>query len=660
MKACRIVLGLSLFLGCIVAVAAEVSISDFARHAKYDMAKISPDGNYLAVTGIVDGKTMLGLVHLTDMKTVDIKPRDNEDIRDFWWVAPDRVMYTVAVHFGSIANPRGTGELFTVKADGTDSNVIFGLRVRGTSSASHIDQPQSERASGVLVSPLRDDPQHAIIASYPWIADSVADVVPSAYKIDLRDGRKTAVASAPIRGGDFLADHAGIVRVFSASGDDINLIGKVYYRKDAASAWTPVAKDKELGGIAPIMFDRRNETVYAECREGTAICRWNPTNGEIKAIWSSPDGSHGRLVPTFDGQDAFAVRTLDGRPTTYLLDKTAPDASLLATLAGQFPGVDVQIVNASRDGKKIILLAVADDDPGVFYLYDTTSRKITKLLERRPWIKPGLMAHMEPISLKARDGLQLNGFLTRPLGKATTNLPMVVMVHGGPYGSYDTWGFDPEVQLLATHGYAVLQVNFRGSGGRGSNFMVAGYREWGGKMQDDLTDATRWAIDQHIADPARICIFGSSYGGYAALEGVAKEPSLYRCAIGDAGLYDLNRWKQQTDVDQSASGRGYLHETLGMDEADLAARSPLAHAGQIKAKVMLVVGGADKRVPPAQGEAMRMALARAGNDPEWLYERNEGHGFYEEGHVTEFYTKMLKFLDSNIGMQAPRAGTAAK
>ncbi|MEP6940599.1 MAG: alpha/beta fold hydrolase [Rudaea sp.] len=643
-----------LLAAVVCAHAAEVPIADFARHAKFDQVKISPNGDYLAVTSIVDDKTMLGLVHLADMKTVNISPRSREDVRDFWWVAPDRVMYTVSVHFGSIVNPQGTGELFTVKADGTEANVIFGLRVSGsTSTASHIDQPGPDRATGELVSSLPEDPLHAVIESYPWISNSAADVAPLAFKIDLRDGRKVQVASSPIRGGQFLADHEGIVRLVYASADDLNLIGKVYYRANADAAWKFVDNAKTGGSFAPIMFDRKNETVYTQCHETTAICRWNPATGEAKTIWSSHDRSMGYLVRTFDGEDAFAIRTLAGRPATALIDKSAPEAALLIELVRQFPGVDVRFINASRDGKKVVFLAVADDDPGVLYLYDANSKKVTKLAERRPWIKPQQMAQTEPLTIKARDGLELNAFVTRPVGKSAANsLPLVVMVHGGPYGVYDAWGFDQEVQLLAVHGYAVLQVNFRGSGGRDSKFLMAGYHEWGGKMQDDVTDATRWAIEQHIADPARVCIYGASYGGYAALEGAAKEPNLYRCAIGYVGIYDLAKWERSSDVGKSTAGGGYLGNVLGKDEADLLSRSPIARAAQIKSKVMLIVGGADERVPKTQGEAMRTALAKSGNEPEWVYERTEGHGFYEEGNVAELYRKMLAFLDRNIGAAA--------
>jgi dipeptidyl aminopeptidase/acylaminoacyl peptidase len=263
------------------------------------------------------------------------------------------------------------------------------------------------------------------------------------------------------------------------------------------------------------------------------------------------------------------------------------------------------------------------------------------------------MAKSEPITLKARDGIALHGYLTKPSGKEDAkNLPLVVFVHGGPYGIRDDWAFDPYVQMLSSRGYAVLQVNYRGSGDYGSAFLKAGYHEWGGKMQDDVTDATDWAIAQGVADPKRICIFGGSYGGYAALEGAVKEPDLYRCAIGYVGVYDLRLMTTRGDIPQSTSGENYLKMVLGEDQSVLWDRSPIAHLDRLKAKVMLIVGGADKRVPAVQGESLRSALNKAHIEHEWLYQRTEGHGFYDEANRRNLFAKVIAFLDRNIGAPA--------
>jgi dipeptidyl aminopeptidase/acylaminoacyl peptidase len=236
---------------------------------------------------------------------------------------------------------------------------------------------------------------------------------------------------------------------------------------------------------------------------------------------------------------------------------------------------------------------------------------------------------------------------------------MVVFVHGGPYGVRDDWDFDPYVQALATRGYAVLQVNFRGSGGYGYAFEKAGWREWGGKMQDDVTDATHWAINQGVADPNRICIFGGSYGGYAALEGAVKEPDLYKCAIGYVGVYDLALMRSRGDIPQSTYGNNYLKRVLGDDNHLLASRSPINQLGDLKARVMLIVGGEDRRVPAVQGMSLHMALAKRRIAHEWIEKGGESHGFYNEANFADLLTQMVQFVGSSIGAAtSPTAATA--
>jgi dipeptidyl aminopeptidase/acylaminoacyl peptidase len=236
---------------------------------------------------------------------------------------------------------------------------------------------------------------------------------------------------------------------------------------------------------------------------------------------------------------------------------------------------------------------------------------------------------------------------------------MVVFVHGGPYGIRDSWKFDPYVQAMATRGYAVLQVNYRGSGGYGYGFMKAGWMEWGGKMQDDVTDATRWAVAQGIADKDRICIYGGSYGGYAALEGAVKEPDLYRCAVGYVGVYDLKLMYADGDIPQSRYGKEYLKRVLGTGASVLAKGSPVDQLDALKAKVMLIVGGRDVRVPAAQGKNLHDALSHRGIQHEWLYKSDEAHGFYDEGNIAELFGKVDEFLAANIGPHAKGANSSA-
>ena len=436
----------------------------------------------------------------------------------------------------------------------------------------------------------------------------------------------------------------------------------MFYRADADADWEAIADEAHDGHrFLPRAFDRTDENVYVECDGNNGVggvCRWNVAQRSSSVVWSGTESGPDDLIATADGKDIFAVASLPERPHIDLLDAAAPEAALLRTLYARFPGQRVTLGASTRDGSKRIVIVDSDVTPGDFYLYDRDKKGLARVLSRMPWIKPETLAQMQPIKLAARDGLPLHGYLTRPLGKEQArDLPLVVYVHGGPFGVRDEWGFDPEVQLLANRGYAVLQVNFRGSGGYGAAFEAAGHHEWGGKMQDDLTDATRWAIAQGIADAKRICIYGASYGGYAALEGAVKEPDLYACAIGFAGVYDLPAWAERTDVRESRAGRSYIRDAIGSDASDLRARSPIAHLDRLKAKVMLIVGGADRRVPPAQGEALHAALAARKIAHEWLYRADEGHGFYDRDHRIDLYARLLAFLDGAIGAQAEAAHT---
>jgi dipeptidyl aminopeptidase/acylaminoacyl peptidase len=260
-----------------------------------------------------------------------------------------------------------------------------------------------------------------------------------------------------------------------------------------------------------------------------------------------------------------------------------------------------------------------------------------------------------PVTPQARDGLSLHGWLTRPAG-VVGPAPMVVLPHGGPFGEFDVWSYDDDTQMLTEAGYAVLRVNYRGSGNYGKAFQRAGVRQWGGSMQDDLTDATRWAIAQGIADPARICLYGASYGGYASLMGVAKEPSLYRCAVGYVGVYDLPRMQNEAETRATRARRSWSRDWIGNDDAALARVSPVNLADRIQAPVLLVAGGEDLVAPVEHTHAMESALKKAGKQVETYYVRSEGHGFHLPEHRREFYRRLLEFLNRHIGAGRTPAG----
>ncbi|HEX5122047.1 MAG TPA: S9 family peptidase [Rhodanobacteraceae bacterium] len=635
-------LALSLLAFASAASAAEIPLEDFARHAQFRDIKISPDGDYIAASAVVDGKAVLSLVKLDDMKGVNLKPRESGEVYEFWWVAPHRVVYNVAERVSTLETPSLTGELYGVNADGTRKQLLLGYR------------QNHEAVYADVVRPLWAEGGKVLISKSHWNG-SADGAFPTAAYMDVNNGTLTEVGSAPIKNAVFIADHQGQVRFATADSTDQGR--RVYYRASNDANWNLVFDEsRDDPVVRPLGFARDDRIAYFAC-PGThgagGLCRWNAETKKSETLWSGGEAGIDELVPTFDRKDFVALRSMPGRIATTLIDKTAPESKLLTGLMQQFPGEDVRLTSSTADGSKVVFHVSSDRNPGEFYLFDRAAGKATFLFASRPWIKADEMGAMEPISLKARDGLPLHGYLTRPHGKEEAkNLPMVVVVHGGPYGIRDAWEFSPDVQMLASRGYAVLQVNFRGSGGYGDKFLHAGFREWGAKMQDDVTDATRWAIADGIADPKRICIFGASYGGYAALRGVTREPDLYRCAVGYVGVYDLRLMYTRGDIPQSTYGSNYLKMVLGEDESVLWDRSPIAHLDQLKAKVMLIVGGEDTRVPPVQGENLHNALDKTHVAHEWLYQRTEGHGFYDEKNIADLLTRVNAFLDRNIGNAA--------
>jgi dipeptidyl aminopeptidase/acylaminoacyl peptidase len=309
----------------------------------------------------------------------------------------------------------------------------------------------------------------------------------------------------------------------------------------------------------------------------------------------------------------------------------------------------------------MVVYAYSDKNPGDFYLFDAKTAKVALLFSEKPEIDPEQMAAMQPVTITARDGVVLHGYLTVPAGSDGKNLPLIMNPHGGPHGIRDYWQFNPEAQFFSNHGYAFLQVNYRGSGGYGARFQDMGYRHWASTMQDDLADSVQWAVKQGIADPKRMCIYGASYGGYAAMESAVRYPDLYKCVVGYVGLYDLNLAEKHYAVENFASGKRSNYIYLGDDAKQLAADSPVNNADKLKASVFIIYGGQDKLVVPENASEMLSALDKAGKPHEApLYRADEGHGFRKVENNIELYTRMLAFFDQYIGPDAAKTAPAPK
>ena len=308
------------------------------------------------------------------------------------------------------------------------------------------------------------------------------------------------------------------------------------------------------------------------------------------------------------------------------------------------------ILHASPDDAKRLILSFSANDPGVYYLFDSQKKKIDELGVVRPDVDPEQMAKVEPVKFTARDGLEIHGYLTLPRGRIAKNLPLILHPHGGPYGIRDDWRFDAEVQFYANRGYAVLQVNYRGSGGYGHAFERAGFKKWGLEMQNDLSDGVKWVVDQGIADPGRVVISGASYGGYAVMAGLAFTPELYCAGINYVGATDI---QILIPKDVPAERLLWSRTHLG-DLADAADRkrihdtSPVHFAENVRAPVLMAYGKNDPRVHIDHGYDMERALKKAGKAYEMIIEADEGHGFRKEEKSIAFFTRVDAFLKKYV------------
>ena len=634
---------------CVLAVptAGAVDVAAFVKKDRFNDIKLSPGGDYFAATVTLESQTMLTVIRRADNAvTANFRLGKNTHVANFWWVNPERLVISMAEKFGSLDRPQLTGELYAINADGTKVEFLVGQRMRGAGPGTKIQPRTVERVAAFLVDDLPNDDRHVVVAVMPFNADPFT----RAERMDVYTGRRVPVARAPVRNAEFITDHAGVVRFADGLGTDY--VRKLYYRASEGAPWQLI-NDEAVTKYheSPIGFSEDDRTAYliAERAQGpNAIVAYDTDTGMRKEVLRDDDTDPGRVIYRNGTAVPVGVFFMDGKPRTAFFDATTPEARLYRSLEAAFDGDAVRITSQTADGRLALVLVASDRNPGDYYIFDTVAKKAEHVLARRDWFAPEQMATVRPIQLTARDGLPLHGYLTVPKGTDSRSLPMVVMPHGGPFWVRDEWGFESDAQLLARAGYAVLQVNFRGSGGYGRAFTQAGMRQWGGTMQDDVTDATQWAIEQGIADDQRVCIYGASYGGYAALMGAAKEPSLYRCAVGYVGVYDLPTMHTHGDIQKRMSGETYLREWLGPRD-QLATVSPNRLADRIKVPVLLAAGGEDERAPIAHSRMMERALRTAGVPVETLYFDTEGQGFYVEANRREFYTRLLAFLSRSLG-----------
>ncbi|SDY05770.1 alpha/beta hydrolase family protein [Lysobacter enzymogenes] len=643
--------------------AGTFDIEGFVKPDTIGDIKLSPTGEFYAASVPLENETALVIFSRDGLKrTGTFRLGKHNHVDDFQWVSPTRVLMGMAQKLGSRDEPIPTGEIYAINANGSGADVLVGYRVASRGAGTRIQPKKVEDVAAFLVDELPGEERSVVISVQPFTADAYS----RAERLDVFTGQRNLIALSPVRNTRFATDNAGVVRFAYGFGSD--RLRKLFYRANADAPWKQIAGDDDgvEGMDLPIGFSADDKTAYfrTEHAKGPdAIVAYDVASGKRSELLRDPVADPDRIIYRNDSRVPVGAFFANGKPRTVFFDKNSPEARQYKSLEAAFPGDAVRITSSSADGELSLVEVWNDRNPGDIFLFDNKNKNATHVISRRTWFDPANMATVKPVELRARDGLALHGYLTLPKGSEGKSLPMVVMPHGGPYNIQDRWQFDDDAQLLAAAGYVVLQVNFRGSSGYGDDFVEAGRRQWGGTMQDDVTDATRWAIAQGIADAGRVCIYGASYGGYAALMGAAREPSLYKCAAGYVGVYDLPLMHTRGDTQDTRSGATYLREWIGAPEA-VDKVSPTRLAAQIKVPVFLAAGGEDQRAPQLHSERMEKALREAGVPVESLYYKTEGHGFYEPAHKREFYSRLLAFLSKSLGGKtaapAPAAATAAE
>jgi len=620
----------------------------FARLPTYEKVELSPDGRHLALTARVDGAMVLGVVNLAGMKPVSaLRFSRGSTVANFHWSAPNRIITEMGTEDGFLAQPLLTGELFAMDLDGKNKTLLYSYRsAQFTATGTRITSKLAPTGYAYVEDPLIEDPATALVR----IVDT--EGYAGLYRLSETTGDTGKLASAPMRyPWRYFVDRLGRPRLVWGTADQADT--PVIYRREG-DTWQPLMLKGRK--VTPKLVSADGKLAYFEIEAadgGECLVEWDSSTPEkpVRELLCKPRALLGNVLTDAAGRPC-AVEIGEGG--LAVIDEGAIEVQVLRSLQEQFPGQIVKLVSNSRDHRVLLYRVFSDRNSGELYVFDVASGKARFLDAYQSWLDPEQMAEQRRIEVKSRDGLALHGLVTLPPGKGEQKLPLVVFPHGGPIGQLDRWGWNADAQFLASRGYAVLQVNFRGSGGYGDAFQKAGYREWGGKMIDDITDSVRALISNGTADAGRICIYGGSYGGYAALMSAVREPELYRCAIGYAGVYDLPLLFGDSDVTESQIGKRYWQDSIGKDPAFLEEQSPVNRLDSLRAAIMIVHGKEDFRAPYSQAKSLRDALERRKIPYEWLVKDNEMHGFYDEANRTELFEKIGAFVDRHIGAGAKK------
>jgi len=599
-----------------------IPMEDFFRNPEQSGFQLSPNGEYISFMKPWERRMNIFVQKIGAEEAVRVTSATERDIPAYFWSGNERIVYL---------QDRGGDEnyrLYAVSSDGTESRELTPFENTRVTIVDSLE----EQDDFILIGMNRRDQR-------------LFDV----YRLNLETGELTLLEENPGDIAGWMTDHDGKLRV-AVRSDGVNT--SLLYRDREDEPFRNILTTDFRESVSPLFFTFDNTKLYVASnlgRDKSAIFVFNPRTVEHEELlFEHPDVDVSSLFRSRKRKVITGTGFTTDRFRYHFFDEER--AALQNELEERLPGDEVVVASMSRDETKVLVYAGSDRTRGTYFFFDRETKDFRKLAELAPWLPKERMAPMTPVSYVSRDGLTIHGYLTLPPGREPKNLPVVIHPHGGPWVR-DGWGFDPQVQFLASRGLAVLQMNFRGSTGYGRAFWEAGFKEWGRSMQDDVTDGVLWLVEQGIADPKRVGIYGASYGGYAVLAGLAFTPDLYACGVDYVGVSNIFTLLE-TIPPYWELGRQMLYEKIGHPEKDkelLEAASPVFHADRITAPLFVAQGANDPRVKKAESDQIVEALRSRGIEVEYMVKENEGHGFRNEENRFDFYRAMERFLATHLG-----------
>ena len=633
-------------------------LSAFFEHASYSGAQLSPDGRLVAIKATSkSGRVRLAVVDNASRKTTVVAAFEDADIGRYVWVNDHRLAFNVTDQNVAQGDLRFGPGLWAVNADGSELRQL----VRRDSEYNDVISRTGNSKLLPWTTNLMDavgnaDSDDVFVTQYEFAATYELSQI-SLLRLNTVTG-KTRAYSRPLETFGWLVDRQGVPRIAIAYRDNQQVI---YYHEHEDDPWTQLASFQQYpapqGAFEPLFFAPDGTLYVKAALNGAAtLFTYDIAAHKLsdKPVLSTPGYDfRGHLV--FDHKHVQGITYEVDAKGTYWVD--ASMQAVQAEVDALLPGTINQIDTPLRPSAPWVLVKSGSDrQPLTYRLYNTETKSLSLLGSSHPAIAAQQMAPKTMVRYKARDGMEIPAYVTIPERNGGKNLPMVVLVHGGPWLRGGSWDWEAQSQFLASRGYVVLEPDYRGSTGYGWQHFHAGWKQWGLKMQDDVADGARWAIAQGIADPKRICIAGASYGGYATLMGLINDPGLYQCGIAWAGVSDIamlknGHWTGDSDLGDSYKQYG-MPVMVGdpvKDAAQLNATSPLAQAARLKQPLLLAHGGADSRVPVVHSSAFRDAVGKTNPHVEWVLYPEEGHGWYLTKNNLDFWQRVETFLDQYIG-----------